>query len=134
MLISELAQRFIEKERPLGSFLAPDTILEQIVSAARLYHGYATIDATVVDPEIVPPLPVPPIDGALDLTESEWALIGPLAMLYVEREESRQAEMSRGMGLDQFGRTVAEVQQDIQQAVERLPIAAFAQPIITIGP
>ena len=134
MLISELAQRFIEKERPVGCFLAADTVLEQIVSAARLYNGYAILDALVADPNAIPPLPIPPIDGTLDLTESEWALICPLAMLYVEREEARQAEMSRGMGLDQFGRTVAEVQQDIQQSAASLPLQAFSQPIVTIGP
>ena len=134
MLISELAQRFIEKERPIGCFLAADTVLEQIVSAVRLYNGYAILDALVADPNAIPPLPIPPIDGTLDLTESEWALIGPLAMLYVEREEARQAEMSRGMGLDQFGRTVAEVQQDIQQSAASLPLQAFSQPIVTIGP
>lgn len=134
MLISDLAKRFIEKERPIGCFLAPDTVLEQIVSAVRLYNGYATLDALVVDLSAIPPPPIPPIDGALDLTDSEWALIGPLAMLYVEREEARQAEMSRGMGLEQFGRTVAEVQQDIQQSADRLPLQAFSHPIVTIGP
>lgn len=136
MLISELAQRFIEKERPIGCFLAPETVLEQIVSAVRLYNGYATLDALAADPFAIPPLPpIPPIiDGTLDLTDSEWVLIGPIAMLYVEREEARQAEMSRGMGLDPFGRTVAEVQQDIQQSASALPLQAFFQPIVTIGP
>ena len=134
MLISELARRLIEREGPVGCSLPAATVLEQTVPAGRLYNGYAILDALVADPNVIPPLPIPPIDGTLDLTESEWALIGPLAMLYVEREEARQAEMSRGMGLDQFGRTVAEVQQDIQQSAASLPLQAFSQPIVTIGP
>ncbi|MDF0506607.1 hypothetical protein POK33_38295 [Burkholderia cenocepacia] len=92
---------------------------------------------TVVTPP-APSLPDPmPEPGSLSLetaiTDSEWAIIRPLFMLYVERENARALEASRGLGVDPYGRSVDQIEGDIRQyEVTELPRLAFQQHAETI--
>jgi hypothetical protein len=124
--LSALASQFATQERPAGNLLDEETVLAQAMAAARFYAGYAVILAREnADP-------VPAISGGLEITESEWALIRPLFLLYIERETALQLEASRGMGVDPFGRSASEIAGDIAQAETEMPHRAFFQPILTV--
>lgn len=71
-------------------------------------------------------------DQDFDLTVSEYALIWPLFLLYVERENAMALESSRSSGMDHYGRTVSEVQNEIQQAEDRMASLAFEYEVITV--
>lgn len=65
-----------------------------------------------------------------EITNSEWALIRPLYLLYVERANAVALEASRTLGVEVFGRTVDQVQADIvREEQEIMPRFAF-----TFGP
>ena len=82
--------------------------------------------------QINPPT-YPAIDGTTDITVSEWAVIKPLFMLYVERENALPQEASRQLGIEVYGRTMDQVQPDIDKYEENLPKLAFSrQVLITI--
>lgn len=124
--LSALATLFATQERPAGNLLDEPTVLAQAIAATRFYAGYAVLRSREnVDP-------TPDIAGDLTITESEWALIRPLFMLYVERETALQLEASRGMGIDPFGRTASEIAGDIAQAEAEMPHRAFSQLIVTV--
>lgn len=124
--LADLAEKFATQERPAGNLLDDVTVLAQAVAATRFYAGYAVIRARDgADP-------VQTIDGALEISESEWALIRPLFLLYVERETALQLEASRGMGIDPFGRSASEIAAEISQAEADMPRRAFFQPIVTV--
>lgn len=124
--LSALASQFATQERPAGNLLDEETVLAQAMAATRFYAGYAVIRARDgVDP-------VAAIDGDLEINESEWALIRPLFLLYVERETALQLEASRGMGVDPFGRSASEIAGDIAQIEAEMPHRAFFQPILTV--
>ncbi len=124
--LSALATQFATQERPAGNLLDEDTVLAQAMAATRFYAGYAVIRAREnADP-------VPSIDGDLEITDPEWALIRPLFLLYVERETALQLEASRGMGVDPFGRSASEIAGDIAQTEAEMPRRAFFQPILTV--
>lgn len=124
--LADLAEKFATQERPAGNLLDDVTVLAQAVAATRFYAGYAVILARAgADP-------VQAIDGALEISESEWALIRPLFLLYVERETALQLEASRGMGIDPFGRSASEIAAEISQAEADMPRRAFFQPIVTV--
>jgi hypothetical protein len=53
-------------------------------------------------------------------------------MLYVERENAVYLEASRGMGLDVYGRSVAEITGDITNFEMELPKLAFCRGIVTV--
>jgi hypothetical protein len=84
------------------------------------------------------PSPADPLTGTeikpgTRISPSEWAIIKPLYMLYVERENARVLETSRQQGVEVYGRDVASIQADIErQENEVLPRAAFFQPVETI--
>ncbi len=124
--LADLAQTFATQERPAGNLLDEETVLAQAVAATRFYAGFAALRAH----EGV--TPVPDIDGDTAITTSEWALIRPLFLLYVERETALQLEASRGMGIDPFGRSASEIAAEITQAEADMPHRAFFQPIITV--
>lgn len=137
--INELSTRFESSERPAGNILDAQGILAQAIAATNFYAGYAVLaanfDAQIAQlPALVPsvtsfvagqtitaPTDYSEITEATNLTTSEWALIRPLFMLYVERENAIQLEASRGMGVDVFGRSSSEVAGDIMQMELTLP-------------
>lgn len=77
-------------------------------------------------------MPLVAISGATVISESEWALMRNLFMLYVERETALQLEASRGLGMDVYGRASSEVASDIMQAELELPHQAFVGLIVTV--
>jgi len=124
--LTDHASDFAGTERPAGNLLDGDQITAQVVAATRMYAGYGKLSAFEgVDP-------VPTITGDTVVSVSEWAVIRPLFMLYVERENALQLEASRGLGVDVFGRDSATVAAEITQAEAELPLKAFYRPILTV--
>ena len=114
-------------ERPDSIVLDPATVLAKAVAATEFYAGYANLEA---NDGVNPPLPA--IAANTVISYSEWALIKPLFMLMTELETSTQLEASRALGVDVFGRSSSEVQQEINQYQMELPQKAFLQTIITV--
>ncbi|AJK46244.1 hypothetical protein [Burkholderia plantarii] len=122
----ELAERFASQERPAGNLLDEGTLLAQLLAATRFYAGFAAIRSFET---ATPPREV---GKDTEINDSEWALIRPLFMLYVERETALQLEASRGLGIDPFGRSASEVAAEIAQIEADMPRKAFCQPIVTV--
>lgn len=125
--INDLVSKFLNDERPIAVILDPATVLAQAVAATEFYAGYAKLEAN----DLIAP-PYPDITDATTISLSEWALIKPLFLLYVERETAPQLEASRMLGVDVFGRATSEIQQDINQMLLDIPQKAFLQAIITV--
>ena len=122
MKLSDLVDEFVGQRLASGLLLSPDTVLQAAVDATRFYAGFASMEDT----------------GAADLqdrdiSDSEWALIRPLFILYVERETSVVSELSRASGLETLTRTAAEVEGDIRQMEADMPLKAFVQPYTSVG-
>lgn len=130
--LAYLAGRFANAERPAGNLLDADGVLAQAVAAASFYAGYAQITSRIPDPLAVSTAPPAPIGGATEISESEWALIRPLFVLYVERETACQLESARGFGMDVYGRSSSEVSSDIMQTEMELPHRAFVSLVVTV--
>jgi hypothetical protein len=119
--LADLAKSFAEDERPAGNLLDDESVLAQAIAATRFYAGFAALrDHDGKEPP------------EQSITTSEWALVRPLFLLYMERETALQLEASRGMGADPFGRSSSEVAIEITQLESEMPRKAFYQPIITI--
>lgn len=124
--ISELAIRFATEERPAGNLLDASALIAQAVAATRMYAGYAQLQSRAGDAL------QPGISGDTDVSISEWAVIRPLFLLYVEREAALQLEASRAMGVEAFGRSSGEVASEIAQFEAELPRRAFFRPVLTV--
>ncbi|WP_186083669.1 hypothetical protein [Burkholderia gladioli] len=97
-------------------------------------YGGVPVERPVCPVDTPIPAPVLSVDlsGDTDITDSEWGLIRPLFMLYVERENGRGLEASRVEGVDPYGRSVDQVESDIRQYEGELPRLAFGQDYISI--
>lgn len=130
--ISDLVTDFMTNQRPVGNLLDSDIVTAQLMAATLFYAGYSDLaewrDIPVTDP-ITPPAD---ISEATVLNESEWAIIKPLFMLYLERENALYLESSRGMGVEQFGRTSSEVIGDITDYEPEMNHKAFCMEIETV--
>lgn len=126
--IGERVTRLVEAERPI-QLLPVTQVLELALAATRFYVGFADLGAWQREAEAW--LPVPPaVEAGTCLDESEWALIRPLLLLYVERETAFQLEASRGLGVEVFGRSTSEIAGEIAAYEAELPKRAFSQPFI----
>ena len=130
--LRSLIDDFTTKARPI-QLLGIDQVGALAVAALRFLAGYTRLETDYETEEALLP---PPISYDLDtcIHLSEWALIKPLFMLYVERESAIQLEASRGLGIDVFGRSVSEIEQDIRAYEQGLPLQAFTQPILSLVP
>lgn len=128
---TRLSQVVIERQGLLLDLLTLTTIF---LSAVRFYAGYADLDAVFVDSlGVITPVDIDSIDKDTDITNSEWAVIKPLFLLYIEREQSTMLEASRGMGFDVYGRSSSEIDSEIKQCEDDMPKKAFSQLIVSIG-
>ncbi|MBL8473808.1 MAG: hypothetical protein JNM98_18605 [Rhodocyclaceae bacterium] len=125
--LADLVEVFLGQERPVGCVLESDVVLAHAVAATRFYAGFATLEAHR-DITSAPPIGISETDIGL----SEWALIRPLFLLYVERETALQLEASRGFGIEPFGRSSGEIAAEITQFEADMPGRAFSCPIITV--
>jgi hypothetical protein len=130
--ISDLVDRFATDERPIGQLLDASILLAQAIAAANFHAGYAHLEVHLALPVTDPPTPYPAINGTTELTLSEWSLIRPLFMLCVEREEAKQLEASRGMGIDPYGRSSSEIAAEITQMEIAYPKSAFVYEVTSI--
>lgn len=120
MTLAERVTRFITLERGAAVLLASESVTAQALAAAGFYAGYTALTDTA------------DLSEDLDLSDSEWALIRPLFLLYVERETALQLEATRGLGADVFGRASSEVANDITQLEADFPRRVFFQPVVTV--
>jgi hypothetical protein len=110
---------------------APGTIDEYFTPAVYgLPFGFGRVDTPIIAGS--PIAPVDWVDGTTVISQSEWAVIRPLFLLYVEREQALYLESTRAFGSEVYGRSSSEVQQDIDQAELELPDRAFVQPVISV--
>lgn len=132
--IEQRVATFLEDEQPSGMMLAPEQVTALAIKATRFYGGYARLavawEELDADPDLSDPDPV--IDGMTPVSDAEWALIGPLFALYVEREIAVMLEASRGLGVDVFGRSTSEIATDITLKEQEMPRAAFMVPVQTV--
>jgi len=145
---------------PYGLILDDSELEIQALVAVRQYMGWGSIDSLEngkpeplnMDPlfaldRIPGPQPRPfiafPNQGKdsdpcaptieTDITFSEWAVIKPLFMLYVEKANAFALEASRVMGVEVFGRAVDTIENDIQRYEQiDMPRLAFFGAIETI--
>ncbi|MEJ7806815.1 MAG: hypothetical protein WKG03_12960 [Telluria sp.] len=105
-------------------------VLKQACAAARQYLAWGAIASLG---NSAPAAGLDDLDEHCDLTPSEWGIIKPLVALYVERENARALEASRGQGVDVYGRSVSEIDQAITQyETVDLPRMAFSAAPETI--
>lgn len=150
MLLKDLVSDFMKLERPNANILSESEVLAQLLAAAKFYAGFAGphFESLVKNGEPdengstichhhehrKPGIgwPHETIDENTDITISEWSLIRPLFLLYVEREAALQLEASRVMGADVFGRSSSEISGEILQVESEMPHKAFWWPVITV--
>lgn len=134
MKVSQLVEQYIA-ELPIGCVLTEEQIGRNLRDAIRQYCGYArltsaqSLDTVHSDLYTADTLPVP-ID--VELTHSELAIIRPLWLLYIEKENSTALEASRSQGAELYGRTVSEVVQSILDYELRLPQLTFVYEVRSI--
>lgn len=134
--IEKLVQRFLEDERPIGNILDDDIILAQCIAAANFYAAYGDLfehlEIEIPSPPPCPRLEFPIITSDTEITMSEWGVIHSLFLIYIEREQALHLEASRGLGVDVFGRSSSEIENDVVSKEEEVKWEAFSFPIITI--
>lgn len=129
MKISALVTQYMAV-LPIGCLLLDEQILRSLRDATRQYAGLAVLESGQVIDETAQG----GADGAqdIDLSPSELALIRPLWLLYMERENSMMLEASRTQGAELYGRTVSEVEAGISEYLSRLPLLAFSSDVVSI--
>lgn len=121
MTLGELA---LSVNWTFGLIIDGEDVIKQACAAARQYLAWGEIASIGADGA---PAGLGDVDEHCIITPSEWGLIKPLAVLYVERENARALEASRGQGVDVYGRSVSEIEQSITQyEVMDLPRLAFS--------
>lgn len=146
--LSTLATEFYNLSRPIGLVIDLEQVQQLCADAARFYAAYGSLksklDAEGYEsgrvPQTFADIGAPGVVGSgsttvgsnTEVTVGEWAVIRPLFILYVERENAIALEATRSSGADPYGRSVSEVTSDITLAEETAKTNAFFFGIFTV--
>lgn len=128
MRLSRRLESFF-KEKQFGLIVDEDQTEALARKAVRFYAGFAHLthyrDSGLSHED-------DSVDSDTLITESEWAFISPLMMLYIELENATALEATRGLGADVYGRATSEIQGDITQLEQEMPLKAFSMEAVTV--
>ena len=110
MNLTELASEYLESR--VTSLLDVAGVTGFFIEAAKEYGGWAQFEAHKNLDEAQGDV-LPAIDGAFQITLSEWAVIKPLAYLFCEKETALIHELSRVASHEAAGRASSEIEGDI---------------------
>ena len=126
MKLNDIVNQFLQEERSVAVLLDESQVEALARSAVSFYCGYADLASC-------------PNTSLIDSTEttelsiSEWAVIKPLFLLYVERETALQTEATGMQGVAGYGRNSSEVNGEIAIYERELPQKASSSAAFTIG-
>lgn len=128
MQLAELVDEFRrQREAAGGLYLGRDETEQCAVDAARFYAGWRDLEDERSQGGLHR------ITADTKVSASEWAIIRPLFLLYVERESALVIEASRVAGVEAVGRASSEVAADIVQAEAALPQLAYCEDSFSVG-
>lgn len=126
MRINDLVTRWARNFRPVGNLLEEPIILGCAIRAAETYASHAPLKSQNFQASDQF------LNESTDITPSEWGLIEPLFLLYVEKEESVYIDAMKQFGGDIERRTNSEISQDIERYLDGLPRKSFMQGPISL--
>ena len=126
MNLGEIVSQFLAEERSVAVLLAESQVHALAVAAVSFYCGYNDL-ASCPDTELSD------ITATAKITISEWAVIKPLFLLYVERETALQTEATGMQGVNGYGRNSSEVNSEISNLEREFPQKASCFGAITVG-
>jgi hypothetical protein len=149
--LSELVTEFYSLSRPVGTVIALEQAQQLAVDAARFFGAYGSFEIAQAPPDPCRQTPTTPATfaqvsdiGKVDYPETitvgadvyvtlgEWAIIRPLFVLYVERENAIHLESTRGLGADVFGRSSDVITDNIKDCEQEVMERAFNQKILSV--
>lgn len=126
MNINQIVNQFLAEERNVAVLLSESQVQALAIAAVGFYCGYSSLDS-------IPNTRLVDIKPDTEITISEWVLIKPVFLLYVERETALQTEATGMQGVTGFGRNSSEVNSDISRLEETFGDRASCRGVITIG-
>jgi hypothetical protein len=126
MKLNDIVKQFLQEERSVAVLLDESQVEALARSAVSFYCGYADLASC-------PNTSLADITETTELSISEWAVIKPLFLLYVERETALQTEATGMQGVAGYGRNSSEVNGEIANYERELPQKASSSAAFTIG-
>lgn len=126
MKLNDIVKQFLQEERSVAVLLDEPQVEALARSAVSFYCGYADLASC-------PNTSLADITATTELSISEWAVIKPLFLLYVERETALQTEATGMQGVAGYGRNSSEVNGEIANYERELPQKASSSAAFTIG-
>lgn len=126
MKLNDIVKQFLQEERSVAVLLDEPQVEALARSAVSFYCGYADLASC-------PNTSLADITETTELSISEWAVIKPLFLLYVERETALQTEATGMQGVAGYGRNSSEVNGEIANYERELPQKASSSAAFTIG-
>lgn len=126
MKLNDIVNQFLQEERSVAVLLDEPQVEALARSAVSFYCGYADLASC-------PNTSLADITETTELSISEWAVIKPLFLLYVERETALQTEATGMQGVAGYGRNSSEVNGEIAIYERELPQKASSSAAFTIG-
>jgi hypothetical protein len=125
--VATLAQEYYAAREWL--VLSEDEVVAQAIRATRRYAAFGHLIAV----PIADAQKMSSVTGDLEPTISEWGVISPLFVLYVEFENALRLEASRVLGAEPYGRTSDQIGPEIEACEIAMEKGAFTQLVETLG-
>ncbi len=125
----EIWVQAFERSKGDSQWLSAQDLEQHAIAATRIYQGYADLEQHEgVEPK-------PDVASSTLLSESEWAIIGPLFETMAELDTAVQLEAMQGISAGAqlaYGRDSATIKEDLNQLKAELPSRVITSDVVTV--
>lgn len=121
--IQQLSEELYKEYQLSGYSILLEDIVKAYIEETKAYAGWAeylycqTKATTTIE-----------LNEAIELNGDEYVIILPLVKAHCDLLQARLVEATRGLGVESYGLSVSEAQQNYNQKKEELPKLAFCMP------
>ncbi|MFK6686377.1 hypothetical protein Q4372_18100 [Acinetobacter baumannii] len=117
--IQQLSEELYKEYQLTGYSILLEDIVKAFIEETKSYAGWATLDCQTKAITSIE------LNESIELNGDEYVIIVPLVKAHCDLLQARLVEATRGLGVESYGLSVSEAQQNYNEKKEALPKLAF---------
>ena len=117
--IQQLSEELYKEYQLSGYSILLDDIVRAFLDEAKYYAGWAVLDCQTKATTSIE------LNETIELSGDEYVIIQPLVKAHCDLLQARLVEATRGLGVESYGLSVSEAQQNYNEKKDALPKLAF---------
>ena len=125
--IQQLSEELYKEYQLSGYSILLDDIVKAFLDETKYYAGWAVLDCQTKATTSIE------LNETIELSGDEYVIIQPLVKAHCDLLQARLVEATRGLGVESYGLSVSEAQQNYNEKKDALPKLVFCMAPISFN-